>query len=78
MRTEIITCDGPCGLRLSVVHRHGTVPGEYCWECLRQLIGAPPDDVCQHEDNASDEAQGRDTARLVCKNCGFDRVEKVA
>ncbi len=77
MRTEIITCDD-CGAEISVIHRHGVIPGEYCFECLQALMGVSEPEGCQHEDNVSDAVPGRDTARLVCKECGYDRVEKVA
>lgn len=76
MRTEIITCDG-CSAQISVVHRSAVVEGEFCYECLQRLK-APPQESCVHEDNASDQVPGRSTARLVCKVCGYDRVEEVA
>lgn len=76
MRTEIITCDG-CNAQISVIHRHGSIAGEYCFECLQKSM-APVDEGCPHEENMSDEVAGRTTAHLICKQCGYDRIEEVA
>ena len=76
MRTEIITCDG-CNAQISVIHKSAVVEGEFCFECIHKAV-APEEEGCQHEDNMSDEAAGRTTARLICKACGYDREEAVA
>jgi len=75
VRTETITCDG-CNAQISVIHRSGLVDGEFCYECVKKAV-APVEEECAHEDNASDAVPGRSTARLVCKQCGFDREEAV-
>lgn len=50
--------------------------GDYCnMRCSIAQNGAP--DACAHEENISDQVPGRDTARLICKTCGYDRVEAV-
>jgi hypothetical protein len=76
VRTEIITCDG-CGAQISVVHRSALAEGEFCYECVQKAL-APTPDECSHEDNVSDEVPGRPTARKICKQCGYDRVEGAA
>lgn len=45
---------------------------DVCSDCL------PKKEECPHEENISDAVPGRDTARLICKECGYDRVEEVA
>lgn len=54
----------------------GADGGDYCTlRCSIAMNGSA--DACAHEDNISDAANGRDTARLICKDCGYDRVEAV-
>lgn len=77
MRVTTITCD-QCGKEVTVVHQSGIVDGEFCSvECVRAAQN-PSAEVCEHEDNVSDQVPGRSTARLVCKACGYDREEEVA
>lgn len=76
MRVETITCD-MCGAQISVIHRSGVVEGEFCFECVRKATDAANAEACAHEDNASDQVSGRSTARLICKQCGYDRIVQV-
>ena len=75
---RIVLCDNPtCGARIlgaSIVSVNGE---DFCsMTCSIAVNGAP--DACAHEDNISDQVPGRSKARLICKECGFDRIEEVA
>lgn len=75
MKTVTFTCDG-CGEPISTIHKSAAFDGEYCINCLQNVTTGPEE--CAHEDNASDAVPGRATARLVCKQCGYDREEEVS
>ena len=70
MRQTIIFCDG-CNAQISTVYQKGGVDGEFCLECMTTEA------ACTHENNISDATNGKDTARVICKDCGYDRVEAV-
>lgn len=75
MKKIVYICDG-CKKRIGgTVYQRGGVDGEYCNKCIRPELEAEA--ACTHEDNISDEVPGRATARLICKDCGYDRVEAV-
>ena len=70
MKQTITYCDG-CNAQISIVYQRGDVEGDFCLECLR------PEAACTHENNISDATNGKPTARLICKDCGYDRVVAV-
>ena len=71
---RIVLCDR-CGVRLMEgIFRATSDDGDFCFACSQ----AVKDEACDHEDNVSDAVPGRDTARLICKACGYDRIEEVA
>lgn len=72
---RIVLCDR-CGVRIQGgVVKLVNSDEDLCFDCSRVVA---PEEACQHEDNISDAVPGRTTARLVCKACGYDRVEEVA
>lgn len=74
MRTTI--CD-MCGKECTTVVRSRVTKGDFCSvDCMLGTTTVHGEE-CAHEDNATDEVAGRETMRLVCKDCGYDRVVKV-
>lgn len=62
-------CDG-CGKRIEgAIYKRADGDEDWCVNCVK----VDETEVCPHEDNASDQVPGRDTYRLVCKACGYDR-----
>ena len=70
---RVILCDA-CGVRIFGGIFGSPMAGTDF--CSLKCAGADPED-CQHEENISDAAAGRSTARLICKACGYDREEAV-
>lgn len=75
MRIEIVLCDVCHNQITGAVMKLAEGDGDFHVDCLE--VARQPEE-CQHEDNMSDEAAGRTTARLICKQCGYDREEEVA
>lgn len=71
----IVLCD-TCGKRImgGVYKTNGTTE-DFCSRKCAKAHEEP--EGCQHEDNMSDDAAGRSTARLICKDCGYDRLVAV-
>lgn len=72
MRVTVFMCDG-CGQNIEGPVYQSANSGDLCGTCIH-----PTNTECPHEENVSDAVPGRDTARLICKACGYDREERVA
>lgn len=75
MRILIVICDVCHTQIVGAIHKLAEDDGDFHSECLASVRS---EEACQHEDNISDQAAGRSTARLICKQCGYDREEAVA
>lgn len=71
MKQVVYICDGCKQPIEGAIYQRGDGEGDFCNSCLH------PEASCSHENNISDATAGRDTARLICKDCGYDRVEAV-
>ena len=49
---------------------------DFCSRACMNNLEAPEE--CAHEDNISDAAAGKDTVRLICRDCGYDRTVEAA
>lgn len=72
----IVLCDN-CGKRImGGIYKTYDTQEDFCSKKCASTREQPNE--CPHEDNMSDESAGRTTARLICRACGYDRVEAVA
>jgi hypothetical protein len=75
----IYLCDNCNSQIKDGVHKIDRSNEDFCSrKCAEEKVRGVQPEECQHEDNMSDQAAGRSTARLICKTCGYDRVEEVA
>lgn len=72
---RIILCDN-CGKRvMDGIYKTSGTTEDFCSRKCAKALSEPKG--CQHEDNMSDQVAGRSTVRLICKDCGYDRLVAV-
>lgn len=65
---KITICD-VCEMVLQgAIYKRAHEDGDYCETCVK---------ACPHEENIDGTTHGVDGKRLICKECGYDRVEAV-